>query len=625
MDAETIQPRGRARIGSLTLLGAALILGAGGALGWDAIAFRAIGHLFYEASPLAALREPSQVALVRWHLRILAGVLAGLGIAWPFVSAHARRWWLVLLLAYAIRASIWIAGSNLPLVPGDSAHYVEVATSILRGEGPVKHYVESFFRDYPAIRRGEGALDDWATPLFAYALAWSYRLCGVEPGGSIEATFAVGKGLSFALNLLTLPAVYVFARRRLGPRLALASMAVLAVLPVHALYAGFELRESLVALMSVLAVGLLVESWSSEGERRYVCALASGLFLGLAILSRNTAMALAAACGLHGLLASRGRFVGPTLACGLVAAFVIAPWALITYREYGAPFYSYTQYFAYNFSWTVHHLHGEGNTRASQFYTAANAPEIVRVKVKSAVIVVVYSTMILGLPLMAGFLRRLGRGRDAADGLVALVAALFVAGTLAQIADVTQVAQLGRYYLPVFVLMVPTAVAGLASPFARRHDRRLLAASLVALLWADPTWAYDFSWLSKTYQLHWPALRAAGDWVRTHPEDVPPSARILTWFPWEFRLASRRTTILMNRSLYPPHLRRTIRQYGVTHVLWGSFEPPPEIDPEPWGASLSSVRASLGLSRANELYRGPPGPPIATYPVAIYRIAEAAP
>ena len=47
-----------------------------------------------------------------------------------------------------VRAAIWTAGGNLPLVPGDSCHYVEIASSIARGEGPVKHYVESFFRDY---------------------------------------------------------------------------------------------------------------------------------------------------------------------------------------------------------------------------------------------------------------------------------------------------------------------------------------------------------------------------------------------------------------------------------------------------------------------------------------------
>ena len=80
--------------------------------------------------------------------------------------------------------------------------------------------------------------------------------------------------------------------------------------------------------------------------------------------------------------------------------------------------------------------------------------------------------MIVGLPLVAGLLRRgsarAGRpGRDV-DLLVATICAVFVLATLKSIADVTQVAQLGRYYLPVFVLMLPTAVAGPASSGWRR-------------------------------------------------------------------------------------------------------------------------------------------------------------
>src|SRR5258708_36839763 len=99
------------------------------------------------------------------------------------------------------------------MVSGDGPHCVEVAASVLKGEGPVKHYVESFFRDYPPIRQGKGVLDDWATPLYAYTLAGAYRLAGVTPGDSLEATVAIGKGLSFTLNLLFLPALFFFARR----------------------------------------------------------------------------------------------------------------------------------------------------------------------------------------------------------------------------------------------------------------------------------------------------------------------------------------------------------------------------------------------------------------------------
>ena len=180
------------------------------------------------------------------------------------------------------------------------------------------------------------------------------------------------------------------------------------------------------------------------------------------------------------------------------------------------------------------------------------------------------------------------------DLLVATILAVFVLATLKSIPDVTQVAQLGRYYLPVYVLAMPTAVAGVLDWLDRNQVGRRawawLAASFVALVWADPTWAYDASWLVKPYQLHWPALRAAGDWIKSHPDRVPPDARIMTWFPWELRVASDRTTILLPRNYSPRRINEVIRQYRVTHFLWGSFEPPPHVDPETWGPYLDQVR-----------------------------------
>ena len=169
-------------------------------------------------------------------------------LAAPWLNRHGRVFLAILGIGYAIRAVIWICGGNLPLVPGDSCHYLEVATSVLRGEGPVKHYVESFFRDYPRIRDGQGVLDDWATPLDAYVRASAFRIAGLGPESPVQARLFAAKACSFVINLLALPALYVFARRRYGCRVAIWTMAVLAILPVHAIYAGFVLRESLVAL-----------------------------------------------------------------------------------------------------------------------------------------------------------------------------------------------------------------------------------------------------------------------------------------------------------------------------------------------------------------------------------------
>ncbi len=593
--------------------------------GWVAPAFDFVAHQFYEVPRLATIRRPTQVPLLRAHLLVAAGLVVSGLIAAPRLDRHGRRWWAVFTIAYVIRATAWIVGGNLPLVSGDSPHYVEVASSILKGEGPVKHYVESFFIDYPAIRRGEGVLDDWSTPLYPYALALAYRVTGVTPGESLEATVAVDKGLSFLFNLLCLPALYVFARRRFGRDVGLGAMALLAILPVHAIYAGFDLRESLVALTSILAVWFVTEVWASSGPSAWAWAVAAGLAAGAAILARNTAMALVAASGLYGIVAHR-RKIGPMIAWGVVVLATIAPWAWATNRAYGRWFYSYTDYFQYTFSWTVHHYQA-GVPRAADFFSSANLPAIARVKVKSFFIIVGYSTMILGLPLVLAFGRRLlSAERSGVDRLVSWIGLVFVASTLVRIADVTQVAQLGRYYLPLFCLMLPTAAAGLAG-WCRDWNlpaklRPVLAASLVALLWADPTWAHDASWFTKPYQLHWPALRAAGDWVKAHPDQVPPDARILTWFPWEFRLASGRTTILFPRNFSPTRVDEVIRQYGVTHVLWGSFEPPTDVDPEGFGPFLSSVRTSVGLTDGREVYRSPRELP---FGVRLYRLRGGSP
>ena len=184
MDDPTIDTRDRPATGrGRLILGLALgLAGAVGAwldhsTGWIDAAFDAVAHQFYEVPVLERLRRPSQLALVRMHLAVLVG-LASLGlVASGRLGRHGRGWWAVFVLAYAIRALAWTAGGNLPLVPGDSCHYVEIATSIVRGEGPVKHYVESFFDRLSAGSvKAKPVLDDWATPLDAYIRAATFRL-----------------------------------------------------------------------------------------------------------------------------------------------------------------------------------------------------------------------------------------------------------------------------------------------------------------------------------------------------------------------------------------------------------------------------------------------------------------
>ncbi len=595
--------------------------------GWITPVFDAIAHQFFEVPLLARIRRPSQLVLVRWHLAC-GSILLALGLAsLGWLKSHWRRWLAVFALGYAIRAVIWICGGNLPLVPGDSCHYLEIGTSVLRGEGPVKHYVGSFFRDYRHIRENRGGLDDWDTPLDAYLRALSFRLAGLAPDSPIEARVAAAKTCSFIINILCLPALYIFARRRYDERVALGAMAALAVLPVHAIYAGFVLRESLVALTSILAIWALTEVWSTAPGRKavWLWALIAGLCGGLAVMARTTGLALLAGAGLFGLVAHGRRRFFPLLLWGVVVLAVCIPWAWATWMENESPFYSITRHFEYNFSWTVHHYE-KGNTEAYQFYTRENLPEIIRVKIKSLLLIPVVSTMIVGLPIVAGFWRRLwtkeGNGRETAV-LVATIFVVFVLATLKRVADVTQVSQLGRYYMPVFALALPPAVSGIMGWLGSLTDGkrvgRWLAVTFCALVWADPTWAYDASWLTKRFQLHWPALRTAGDWIQANPARVPPQARIMTWFPWELRVTSDRTTILMPRNYDPRRIREVIRQYEVTHILWGSFEPPPyyEINPESWALALDDLRTALGLTDAREVYRSTDD---VLFPVRLYRL-----
>ena len=94
----------------------------------------------------------------------------------------------------------------------------------------------------------------------------------------------------------------------------------------------------------------------------------------------------------------------------------------------------------------------------------------------------------------------------------------------------------------------------------------------------------------------------------------------MTWFPWELRVASDRTTILMPRNYNPRRIDEVIRQYGVTHVLWGSFEPPPydEIDPESWATGLDQAARRAGPDRRARALPLAADDPF--FPVRLYRL-----
>ena len=598
--------------------------------GWISPAFDAVAHQFYEVPLLERIRRPSQLVLVRWHLAIGSILLVvGLVLA-PWWNRHGRVWFALFGIGYAIRAVVWICGGNLPLVPGDSCHYLEVSTSVLRGEGPVKHYVDSFFRGLSGgIREGQGCSTigrrRW-TPTRARRRPSGSR--GLGRVASLDAEGCRRQGM----QLHPQPAGTPRALRLCSPALQFLGRAL------DYGRAGCPSRPCDLRRLHPAGKpgGAVVESGRLDADR------------GLAMRRRRRHVDLG--MGRHGghlrwtdragtdhraVLAAAGPLLSwshtaasgrPPSCSGPGSLRLVCLPGRTTFRNINRLSIHTLTISEYNFSWTVHH-YDKGNTLPYCGSTLGKTRfRIVRVKVKSLLLIAVYSTMILGMPVVLGFCRRLwtrdAPGRET-DLLVAAIGAVFVLATLKSIADLTQVAQLGRYYLPVFALMLPVGVAGLTdwirSLQCLRRVAPWLAVVTCALWWADPTWAYDASWLVKRYQLHWPALREAGLWVQAHPEHVPPQARIMTWFPWELRVTTDRTTILMPRNFSVRRIREVIEQYGVTHFLWGSFEPPPyyEINPESWALELEQLRTALGLSETRELYRSSRD---VFFPVRLYRI-----
>ena len=307
-------------------------------------------------------------------------------------------------------------------------------------------------------------------------------------------------------------------------------MAALAVLPVHAIYAGFVLRESLVALMSILAVWALTEIWHAEpaGRRSGAGPSSAGLLRRTGRDVTDDRAGDPGGAGLFGVVA-HGRRRFSLWWPGAPCAVVCLPWAWAPWMENGSPFYSYTQHFEYNFSWVVHHYE-KGNTLPSQFYTRENLPGD---RPGQDQVSALDPRRIDDDPGAADGAWASATACQAATGtgakrrsLVATIFVVFVLATLKRVADVNQVAQLGRYYMPVFVLVLPTAVSGIFGWLDSLGDGRRRAGGWPSCVVRScgqtrPGHTTRRGWWN-AYQVHWPALGARANGSRKTPPRCLP-------------------------------------------------------------------------------------------------------
>jgi hypothetical protein len=156
-----------------------------------------------------------------------------------------------------------------------------------------------------------------------------YRITGVH--------VAAGRILQVLLGVAVVGLVYSVAARLFGLAAALLATALVALNPYLIFISSYLLTENLYTLLLLLIV-LVLSKGAAQGFAGRREALASGLLLGVAGLTRPNAVLLLGAAVPLILLARRdgpGRRVAACIVCTAAVALAILPWAVRNRAELG--------------------------------------------------------------------------------------------------------------------------------------------------------------------------------------------------------------------------------------------------------------------------------------------------
>jgi 4-amino-4-deoxy-L-arabinose transferase-like glycosyltransferase len=236
-----------------------------------------------------------------------------------------------LLLVFGAGAlRLWVMERSFPVKPlGDEMYYVVVAANIADGYGhvygaearalrpPAHSWLLSHFADSGALM---------ARPQDSPARRLGVHLEELRPLLRVEV--ALGTALVLATWLL--------GWALFDARTGFAAGCVAALYPTFVAYSHFLWSETLFALLVTAALAGFV---SAERWRSRILAALAGLLFGVAALTREIALPVAAACALWSFLAARpdGRRAAAArgaLALGF-AALVVLPWTLRNYERFG--------------------------------------------------------------------------------------------------------------------------------------------------------------------------------------------------------------------------------------------------------------------------------------------------
>ncbi|CAG0930487.1 hypothetical protein TFLX_01779 [Thermoflexales bacterium] len=355
---------------------------------------------------------------------------------------------LIVLIWLGTLLRVWQLGLIPPGLNFDEAKYGTDALSILAGQG---------FPGFPANFGRE--------PLFSFVTAGFFMAFGVSP-------WAV-RLVSAAAGILTLPAVYILARRlfqgqpdRRREALSLLAAFMLAVLPWHYSISRMAFRAILVPLFSTLAFYCLWRGLQTQ-QRRWI--VTAGVFTGMSLhtyqAARLVPFLVVIALGLFALRYCY-RFtwlVKQTLLVGVVALLVFMPLGYYFLTHPGAFL-----------------------ERAAQANVArdASGPEA------KIAIIAQNSQLVLGMFTFGGDQdpRFNIRGRPILDPILAI---LFVLGLIISLRRVRQ-PEYAFILIWLLVMLVPSILADFAPSFKRTVGSIPPTVFLIAVgtggVWQAITW-----------------------------------------------------------------------------------------------------------------------------------------